>query len=116
MTTCILGNRPVDYNKPKLLEEAKATWSGVKTINNVDPDLLAIYIRDGHPVPTVKEWQTVIDLHDPLALTDAQLNAERGRLAKEDLKAVGANGVRVQGVPDLAESVALIIEALGLDL
>ena len=45
-----------------------------------------------------------------------QSETNRRETAKLALVALGADGARVQGVPDLAETLAQVIEAQGLDI
>jgi hypothetical protein len=79
------------YNLARLKEDAIASL-GAKDVNEIDDGTyLAVYLPDMSAV-TAQDWQTLVNNHDPMALTlsqiETQLSADRTAVTTEEATAL----------------------------
>jgi hypothetical protein len=117
----------LDYCNPELLSEELEAALGYDIKLSITREggavtAAAVQNVDGAPFSTEDENLIIVTVqaHDYLVSSTAELAREaietRKALAKGRLEAVGSDGIRVTGLPDLSDIVADIVEALDLDL
>lgn|SRR5574341_2554762 len=113
-------------NPARLVEELAAALSDevALTVRQQVGQLIEAQVRLASGAPfapdQVSEVYAVAAAHDPGLLSSGQeierYETERRRAARTRLIALGADGVRLTGMPELSGMVADIVEALGLDV
>lgn len=127
MNEIIITSEDISIINPPLLAEELTTALGESIqVNSQETggDLIEAVIRkttgDDFDVGEQTTVASVISTHDHTQLSTSQQAEQalenRRNNAKAGIVALGADGIRVQGLPDLSETVAQIVEILDLDL
>lgn len=115
----LYGTPPANYNYALLQEEANTAWGpilrGLGQVDNGDGTFIILFTFVNASV-SQSDVNNLLAAHDGEQLSQSEQVSQRSTNAKERLVAIGADGVRQMGVPEINNALADLIEFLGADL